>query len=96
MSGKVKVLHKPYEKTLNPGEILVTRATEPSWTPIFTNAAGVVMEIGGPLQHGGIIAREYGIPCVSGLVGITEMLKDGDMIEVDGSNGRIRVMETAE
>lgn len=94
--GKAKVLMKPYEKTLEPGEILVTRATEPSWTPIFTNAAGVVMEIGGPLQHGGIIAREYGIPCVSGLVGITKVLKDGDIIEVDGTNGRIRVIEEVE
>ena len=69
--GAAKVLTTPYEKPLLAGEILVTRATEPSWTPIFINAAGVVMEIGGPLQHGAIIAREYGIPCVSGLEGAT-------------------------
>lgn len=93
VTGRVKVLLEPYEKEVLPGEILVTRATEPSWTPIFTNAAGVVMEIGGPLQHGGIIAREYGIPCVSGLLGITSILKDGDLIEVDGSRGVIKVLE---
>lgn len=91
--GKVKILETPYEKPLNAGEILVTRATEPSWTPIFINAAGVIMEIGGPLQHGGIIAREYGIPCVSGLIGIKDMLKDGDMVEVDGNNGIVKILE---
>ncbi len=91
--GRAKVLTSPYEKPLNPGEILVTKCTEPSWTPIFINAAGVVMEVGGPLQHGGIIAREYGIPCVSGLMGIMDIIKDGDLIEVDGSNGIVRVIK---
>ncbi len=90
--GKAKVLNSPYEKHIKPGEILVTRTTEPSWTPIFINAAGVVMEIGGPLQHGGIIAREYGIPCVSGLVGIMNIIKDGDLIEVDGNRGTVRIL----
>ncbi|GAA0181530.1 phosphoenolpyruvate synthase [Clostridium sediminicola] len=91
--GRAKVLRTPYEKQLNPGEILVTKATEPSWTPIFINAAGVIMEVGGPLQHGGIIAREYGIPCVSGMLGIMDIVKDGDMLEVDGSNGIVRIIE---
>jgi rifampicin phosphotransferase len=49
------------------------------------------MEIGGPLQHGGIIAREYGIPCVSGLMGIMDIIKDGDLVEVDGTNGIVRI-----
>ncbi|GAA0742068.1 PEP/pyruvate-binding domain-containing protein [Clostridium oceanicum] len=91
--GKAKVLKTPYEKPLNPGEILVTKATEPSWTPIFINAAGVIMEIGGPLQHGGIIAREYGIPCVSGMMGIMDVVKDGDMLEVDGNNGIVKIIK---
>jgi len=91
--GRAKVLKTPYEKPLNPGEILVTTVTEPSWTPIFINAAGVVMEVGGPLQHGGIIAREYGIPCVSGLLGIIDIVKDGDLLEVDGSNGIVKIIE---
>lgn len=93
VSGRAKVLHTPYEKPLEPGEILVAKFTEPSWTPIFTNAAGVVMEVGGPLQHGGIIAREYGIPCVSGLMGIMDIINDGDLLEVDGSNGVVRIIE---
>jgi len=91
--GRAKVLKTPYEKPLNLGEILVTRATEPSWTPIFINAAGVIMEIGGPLQHGGIIAREYGIPCVSGMMGIMDIVKDGDILEVDGNNGIVKIIK---
>lgn len=91
--GRAKVLNSPYEKTVESGEILVARATEPSWTPIFTNAAGVIMEIGGPLQHGGIIAREYGIPCVSGLIGIMDIIEDGDLVEVDGDNGIVRIID---
>lgn len=88
--GKAKVLKSPYEKPLESGEILVARHTEPSWTPLFINAAGVVMEVGGPMQHGAIIAREYGIPCVSGLENATRLIKDGDFVEVDGSSGTVK------
>jgi phosphohistidine swiveling domain-containing protein len=95
IQGKAKVLMSPYEKPLKPGEILVTVATEPAWTPVFVNAAGVVLEVGGGLQHGAIIAREYGIPCVSGLPGVTDLIKDGDLLEVDGTNGIVRIVETA-
>ncbi|UUV19864.1 PEP-utilizing enzyme [Fusobacteria bacterium ZRK30] len=91
--GRAKVLNSPYEKSLEKGEILVARATEPAWTPIFVNASGVVMEIGGPLQHGAIIAREYGIPCVSGIHKATGIIKDGDLLEVDGSSGIVRIIE---
>ncbi len=90
--GPAKVLHEPYEKPLEKGEILVTRASDPGWTPIFLNAAGVVLEVGGALQHGAIIAREYGLPCVSGLDGVTDKIHDGQMIEVDGSNGVVRLL----
>lgn len=88
--GKAKVLKSPYEKPLESGEILVARHTEPSWTPLFINTAGVVMEVGGPMQHGAIIAREYGIPCVSGLENVTQLIKDGDLVEVDGSAGTVK------
>ena len=73
----------------------MTVATEPAWTPVFVNASGVVLEVGGGLQHGAIIAREYGIPCVSGLPGVTGIIKDGDMLEVDGTNGIVRILEEA-
>ena len=93
--GRAKVLHAPYEKPLEEGEILVTRASDPGWTPIFVNAAGVVLEVGGPLQHGAVIAREYGLPCVSGLDGVVDLIEDGQMIEVDGSNGVVRILDEA-
>ena len=93
--GKAKVLATPYEKPLEPGEILVTIATEPAWTPVFTNASGVVLEIGGGLQHGASIAREYGLPCVSGLSGVTKIIKDGYLLEVDGTNGIVKILEVA-
>lgn len=88
--GKVKTLREPYEKPLKKGEILVAKMTEPSWTPIFINAAAVILEIGGPLQHGAIIAREYGIPCVSGIENATSLLQDGQMIEVNGTTGVVK------
>jgi pyruvate,water dikinase len=91
--GRAKVLYEPFEKKLEKGEILVTIATEPSWTPIFINACAVVMEIGGALQHGAIIAREYGLPCVTGIEKATEMIKDGDLIEVDGTNGFVKIIK---
>ena len=93
VSGRAKILHGPYEKPLEEGEILVTHASDPGWTPIFINAAGVVLEVGGSLQHGAVIAREYGLPCVSGLDGVTDILTDGQMIEVDGSNGVVRILD---
>ena len=93
--GRAKVLHGPYEKPLEAGEILVTHASDPGWTPIFINAAGVVLEVGGALQHGAVIAREYGLPCVSGIDGVTDVLSDGQMIEVDGSAGLVRILDEA-
>ncbi len=92
VEGRVKVLHHADEKPLLPGEILVARATDPGWTPLFIHAGGIVLEIGGALQHGAVVAREYGIPCVSGLTGATELLKDGQMVEVDGTNGIVRIL----
>ncbi|KAL7441494.1 hypothetical protein ACHAXM_011541 [Skeletonema potamos] len=90
--GRAKVLMNPFEKPLEAGEILVARFTEPSWTPLFINAAGVLMEIGGPMQHGAIIAREYGIPCVSGIDNATKLVEDGDLLELDGSSGTVQII----
>lgn len=91
-TGKVKVLHTPNEKPLLPGEVLVTYATDPGWTPLFINASAIVLEVGGMLQHGALVAREYGKPCVAGIEGVTEHLKDGMTVEVDGSTGLIRFL----
>jgi pyruvate,water dikinase len=90
--GRIKVLHSPDEKPLLRGEILVARATDPGWTPLFVNAAAVILEIGGMLQHGALVAREYGLPCVSGIANATTLWQDGTLVEVDGSAGVIRLI----
>ena len=65
--GPVKVLHDPHEKPVEEGDVLVAYTTDPGWTPLFVNAAAVVLEVGGILQHGAVVAREYGKPCVVGI-----------------------------
>ena len=90
--GIVNVLHSPDEKPLMPGQILVARATDPGWTPLFVNAAAIVLEVGGLLQHGALVAREYGKPCVAGVERATELLRDGALVEVDGAAGIVRLL----
>jgi pyruvate,water dikinase len=92
VQGPVKVLRTPDEKPVLPGEILVARATDPGWTPLFINAGGIILEVGGKLQHGALVAREYGKPCVAGIEDAVETLKDGQMVEVDGLNGIVRLV----
>lgn len=90
--GRVKILRSPDEKVVEPGDILVARAADPGWTPLFLHVSAVVLEIGGVLQHAAIVAREYGLPCVSGISGATELLKDGQLVEVDGSSSMVRIL----
>ncbi len=75
-----------FEK-MHPGTILVCPTTTPAWTPLFSQAAGLVTEIGGILAHGSIVAREYGIPAVMGVNEATRRIKEGQMITVDGNTG---------
>jgi pyruvate,water dikinase len=88
----VKVLHDPREKPVEKGDVLVAYTTDPGWTPLFVNAAAVVLEVGGVLQHGAVIAREYGKPCVAGVDRVVSRLRDGQTVEVDGTAGVIRVL----
>jgi len=74
------------------GEILVAPFTDPGWTPFFVNAKGLVTELGGPLSHGSIIAREYGIPAVVNVKDITKIIKTGQSIQVDGGNGIVSIL----
>lgn len=90
--GNVKVLHSPDEKPLLAGEALVARATDPGWTPLFINVAAIVLEVGGMMQHGALVVREYGKPCVAGIENVTTLLNDGNLVEVDGSNGIVRIL----
>jgi phosphoenolpyruvate synthase/pyruvate phosphate dikinase len=75
---------------MRPGDVLVAEITTPAWTPLFAMAAGVVTDIGGPLSHGSIVAREYGIPAVLGTGVATQRIKSGQVVTVDGSAGTVR------
>jgi pyruvate,water dikinase len=74
---------------MQPGHILVAGITTPAWTPLFAMAAGVVTDIGGPLSHGSIVAREYGIPAIMGTGVATKRIRSGQIITVDGSAGLV-------
>ncbi|SCX88061.1 PEP/pyruvate-binding domain-containing protein [Nitrosospira sp. Nsp13] len=92
--GKACLLRHPSEGyRLQPGDILVAPSTDPGWTPLFLSAGGLVVETGGYLSHGAIVAREFGIPAVVNLPGILGGLKDGDMVEVDGTSGVVTLLE---
>jgi phosphohistidine swiveling domain-containing protein len=80
--------------TLEPGEILVAPHTEPGWTPLFLSCKAVVTEIGGFLSHGATVAREYGIPAVANVTGVTQFVKTGDVIQVDGTKGLVTICES--
>ena len=86
------MLQSPDDKPIEKGDILVAYTTDPGWTPLFTSAAAIVLEVGGVLQHGAVVAREYGKPCVAGIDRVTTTLKDGQYVEVDGTRGRIIVL----
>jgi pyruvate,water dikinase len=90
--GKVKVLKRADEKPILPGDILVTKATDPGWTTLFINAGGVLLETGGILQHGASVAREMGKPCIVGIEDVTKTLKDGQTVHMDGATGIIKIL----
>ena len=75
-----------------PGDVLVTQATSPAWTPLIACANAVVTDIGGTLSHAAIVCREYGIPAVVGTTNGTQLIKNGQVIEVDGATGVIKSM----
>jgi pyruvate,water dikinase len=88
--GPIKVLENPYDKDIEPGDVLVAYTTDPGWTPLFINASAIILQIGGMMQHGGVVAREYGKPCVAGIEHVLTRFQDGQMVEVDGSAGVVR------
>ena len=92
IEGVVRVIHDPQSETLNPGEILVAPFTDPGWTPLFINAGGLIMEVGGNLTHGSVVAREYGIPAVVGVYHATSKLQTGQQIRIDGNRGMIEII----
>ena len=89
VTGVARVILDPHSAHLEPGAILVAPSTDPGWTPLFLTAGGLVMEMGGPMSHGAIVAREYGIPAVVGVRGATELIRTGQTITIDGSAGTV-------
>jgi len=89
VTAVARVVRSPHTARLEPGEILVAPSTDPGWTPLFLTAGGLVMEMGGMMSHGAVVAREYGIPAVVGVAGATERIATGQRITVDGSAGTV-------
>jgi pyruvate,water dikinase len=87
--GRARVMFDPREAHLEPGEVLVAPSTDPAWTPLFLTAGALVMELGGIMSHGSVVAREYGIPAVVGVAGATQQLQNGQRVRVDGDNGQV-------
>jgi pyruvate,water dikinase len=96
VTGLVRIVLDPRQSGLLPGEILVCPGTDPSWTPLFLTAAGLIMEVGGMMTHGAVVAREYGIPAVVGVDRATTRLMNGQLISLNGSTGEITVKEKEE
>jgi pyruvate,water dikinase len=94
--GTVLVLRHPDEfERVADDIILVTSSTDPAWLPLLHLASGLIVEMGGLLSHGSVIAREYGLPAVANIVNATQIFQTGDSVLVDGSTGVVQVLEPA-
>jgi pyruvate,water dikinase len=94
MRGRARVLHRLDDaEKLQRGDVLVAETTAPPWTPLFATAGGIVTDTGGILSHCAVVAREYGIPAVVGTGRATSLLRDGQLVEVDGDSGTVRILE---
>jgi nucleoside-diphosphate-sugar epimerase/phosphohistidine swiveling domain-containing protein len=94
--GRVRIVRPETIDDLQPGEILVAEVTDVGYTAAFCYAAAVVTELGGPMSHAAVVAREFGFPCVVDVQAATHRLPSGALIEVDGSTGEIRVLDNEE
>jgi pyruvate,water dikinase len=92
VEGRARVILDMAEADLEPGDILVTAFTDPSWTPLFVAIKGLVTEVGGLMTHGAVIAREYGLPAVVGVEHATRLIRDGQRIRVHGTDGYVEIL----
>jgi pyruvate,water dikinase len=92
VEGRARVVLDMAQADLEPGDILVTAYTDPSWTPLFVAITGLVTEVGGLMTHGAVIAREYGLPAVVGVVDATRLIPDGQRIRVHGTDGYVEIL----
>jgi pyruvate,water dikinase len=88
VTGPARIVNGPEDfAKMQTGDVLVAPLTTPAWTPLFARAAAIITDVGGPLSHGSIVAREYGIPAVLGTGAATKRIQNGQIITVDGSSG---------
>ncbi|MFF1699683.1 rifamycin-inactivating phosphotransferase [Streptomyces sp. NPDC058257] len=92
IEGRARVVLDMAEADLEPGDILVTTFTDPSWSTLFVGIAGLVTEVGGLMTHGAVIAREYGLPAVVGVDQATRLIRDGQRILVHGTDGYVEIL----
>ena len=92
IEGRARVILDMAQADLEPGDILVTTHTDPSWTPLFVAITGLVTEVGGLMTHGAVIAREYGLPAVVGVEDATRLISDGQRIRVHGTDGYVEML----
>jgi len=92
IEGRARVILNMEDADLEEGDILVTVFTDPSWTPLFVSIKGLVAEVGGLMTHGAVIAREYGLPAVVGVENATKLIKDGQRIRVNGTDGYVEIL----
>jgi rifampicin phosphotransferase len=92
IEGRARVIHDMAEADLEAGDILVTAYTDPSWTPLFVAIEGLVTEVGGLMTHGAVIAREYGLPAVVGVEHATRLIRDGQQVRVNGTDGYVEIL----
>lgn len=92
IEGRARVILNMEDAVLEAGDILVTSFTDPSWTPLFVSIKGLVTEIGGLMTHGAVIAREYGLSAVVGVEDATKLIKDGERIRVNGTEGYVEIL----
>jgi pyruvate,water dikinase len=92
IEGRARVILNMEDADLEDGDILVTSFADPSWTPLFVSIKGLVTEVGGLMTHGAVIAREYGLPAVVGVENATKLIKDGQRVRVNGTDGYVEIL----
>jgi rifampicin phosphotransferase len=93
VEGRARVVLDMADAEIDPGDILVTVHTDPSWSPLFVSASGLVTEVGGIMTHGAVVAREYGLPAVVGVEGATQRIPDGARIRLNGTDGFVELLD---
>jgi pyruvate,water dikinase len=96
VEGRARIILDMADAEIEPGDILVTAHTDPSWSPLFVSIAGLVTEVGGLMTHGAVITREYGLPAVVGVQHATRLIRDRQRIRVDGTDGYVEILAEAD